>query len=755
MNPAIWTSAGTPNACLPDPAGSDGPDRITRNIYDAAGQRLQLREGVASADEAAKATWAYNGNGQVTAVIDGNGNRAELRYDGHMRQDRWTFPSANGPPGSVNANDYEQYAYDAAGNRVSLRKRDGSLLQYEYDALNRMIRKIVPERSGLDPAHTRDVYYAYDLRNAPLYGRFDSASGPGVVNSYDAFGRLASTTTDFAGPAPRTLSYAWDSAGRRIRITHPDQQWFGVIRDGLGRPFWGYSPDPAGYHYQAYYTDGLPGSRATANGVTTWVSRDDMGRLNGLGHYYIYGSTTGPNDVTWLYQSNPASQMRSATRDNDGYAWTGHYRVQRPYTTNGLNQYTAAGGAAFGYDPNGNLTSDGTGNYVYDVENRLVSASNGAQLRYDPLGRLYEVTATTPAATTTRFLYDGSALVAEYDAAGTMTRRYFHWDGADVPIISYQGSSLANASYLHADHQGSIVAVSSGSPAAVQINRYDEFGIPAMNSAGDNINTGRFQYTGQVWLSEIGMYYYKARIYSPTLGRFLQTDPIGYHDQFNLYAYVGNDPVNGRDPSGAARICSVDTGSRISSCVTVDADVDNDGRDDLTRVQQARIGSAYAGFIHRNDGANISGNGKDVTGDAALKDRAMVSVASQFVGAALGNSPHWRNLTGIRATSSGEGMRRPGPEEVEIQPDGRWTMTLSPNFPSGTFYNSIAWFRNTYNSPSNLARVMLHGTGHAFMGIGGDLAAEQRVDRYARYALGRYGLSGEGCWDAAFVYPAC
>ena len=54
---------------------------------------------------------------------------------------------------------------------------------------------------------------------------------------------------------------------------------------------------------------------------------------------------------------------------------------------NELNQYTAAGPAAFQYDANGNLVGDGTTSYLYDAENRLVGSSGGAQLSYDPLGR--------------------------------------------------------------------------------------------------------------------------------------------------------------------------------------------------------------------------------------------------------------------------------------------------------------------------------------------------------------------------------
>lgn len=547
MNLAALPTASSSGACNPGTQGTQGPDRISRNLYDAAGQLLKVGEGVGTDLETAEVTYTYTNNGKKRFITDANGNKAELRYDGFDRQSHWFFPSKT-TAGSVSSTDYEHYDYDAVGNRISLRKRDGRTFTLGFDNLNRMISKVVPDScvpgyacTNAPAAAIRDVFYTYDVRNLQLTARYDNAEGAeGITNEYNGFGETTSSTVTMAGFS-KAITSLYDSAGRRTRLTF-DGASFTYDYDALGLPkgvYEGAGTTVPLATFALETTDLRLKQRTEALGSGVAYTWDNVDRLSSQTDSFVGGA----NNVSFGFGYNDASQIASETRDNDSYAWRGAVAVDRGYAVNGLNQYTTAGPASFTYDANGNLTSDGTSSFVYDAENRLVSSSNGTTLTYDPLGRLWQV---VKGAANTRFLYDGDALVAEYDSAGTMTARYVHGsnDGADDPLVWYPGAALTGERWLHANHQGSIVAVTSTSGGSPTINAYDEYGIPAA------ANTGRFQYTGQAWLPELGMYHYKARVYSPTLGRFLQSDPTGYSGGINLYAYVAADPINFIDMMG-------------------------------------------------------------------------------------------------------------------------------------------------------------------------------------------------------------
>ncbi|HET9638053.1 MAG TPA: hypothetical protein VFP12_02490, partial [Allosphingosinicella sp.] len=233
MNPDVWATALL-DKCVPGTAhAANGPDRISRNSYTVHGELLKVEQAVGTGLQQVYAAYTYSPNGKATSVTDANGNRAEMTWDGLDRQKRWIFPST-GTPGETNPADYEEYGYDSNANRTSLRKRDGSTLTYQFDALNRMSAKIVPERTGLTAAQTRDVYYEYDLRGLQTKARFDSLTGEGITSGYDGFGQLVSSTLAMAGTS-RTLSYQRDLNGNRIRLTHPDGAFAAFDYDGLDR----------------------------------------------------------------------------------------------------------------------------------------------------------------------------------------------------------------------------------------------------------------------------------------------------------------------------------------------------------------------------------------------------------------------------------------------------------------------------------------------------------------------------------------
>jgi RHS repeat-associated protein len=134
--------------------------------------------------------------------------------------------------------------------------------------------------------------------------------------------------------------------------------------------------------------------------------------------------------------------------------------------------------------------------------------------------------------------------IAEYDGSNALQRRYVFGPGADEPIVWYEGTGTTDRRFMSADERGSIISLTDSAGTLININRYDEYGKP------QSTNFGRFQYTGQKWIGEAGLYDYKARDYLPHLGIFAQTDPVGYGAGANWYAYVGNDPLNNFDPTG-------------------------------------------------------------------------------------------------------------------------------------------------------------------------------------------------------------
>jgi RHS repeat-associated protein len=199
------------------------------------------------------------------------------------------------------------------------------------------------------------------------------------------------------------------------------------------------------------------------------------------------------------------------------------------------------------HDENGNLISKtdatGTTTYTYDARNRLIALSGPgvtATFTYDALGRRNSKTVN---GVSTQHLNDGGDIVQEI-GGGAVGATYLRGLNVDEPFVRQS----SGAEYYHTDALGSVLALSNSSGVSATSYAYEPFGKNSVNGASAN----PFQFTGRE-NDGTGLYYYRARYYSPQLQRFLTEDPLEFAGgDVNLYSYVWNSPTNYTDQFGLA-----------------------------------------------------------------------------------------------------------------------------------------------------------------------------------------------------------
>ena len=455
---------------------------------------------------------------------------------------------------TANGHHKYDYTYDDVGNRLGMTVTNNSGMGvhvYSYDEIYQLTGVTYP--SSFDPNLATNTTFAYDAagnRTSVIDGSGTCTYTTNSLNEYTAAG---------------SVSYQYDASGNLVH----DQNY-------------AYGYDPENRLVMVHQSGSLPPvslNQALESPLTYTTGGDapwQVSQTNGHGDYdcaysgslgadqsnYLETTVTGPGTFSFWWKS-PSSDTGSAlyfyldgtarsSLPGDQETWE-----QRTYTITGSGTHTLRWTFSRSSDEN----HSGTG-YVDSVQwtgsaapapEPPASYWHRLTYTYDPSGR--RIAKSYNEEVITSYVYDGDHCLAEYDLNGNLKRKYIYGPGVDQPICMIEaGSSYAGTYYYHFDGLGSVVALTSGNAGSmgntVEVYEYDVYGrVGALDADHPN----RFMFTGREFDKETGLYYYRARYYNPQIGRFLQTDPIGYGDGTNWYAYCANNGVNATDPFGFAK----------------------------------------------------------------------------------------------------------------------------------------------------------------------------------------------------------
>jgi RHS repeat-associated protein len=415
-----------------------------------------------------------------------------------------------------------------------------------------------------------------------------------IDNTYFDDNALASQreiTGDYGDNTPRTVSYTYDGDGNRATMTYYyagiTYNYHYTSRNQLKDI--NYQSYPPMITYQ-YDKAGNRTVRAMYNGTTTdYAPVDALNRSSWVRHTFAGGQTArfdyAFDEMSRLkyeqrnsgtadgYSYDPAGEVVNTIRDGTlsngavtgtnlplSYDGAGNRTSTWgiSYSVNNLNQYTNAGNTAVTSDSNGNIQSREGWTYTYDAQNRLRRATNGTvflDFYYDGLNR--QITRGVQPGSgwqVTFSVWDGWNLLEEHGLGDVLQRIYFYGGKTDELACAFGGTQPN--SWVVQDGRGNVSHIFNDSNNLVERYTYGLAGEPQIwdgsgNSRSESAVENRFLFQGRDYLKEGAIYDYRNRFYLPSLGRFIQPDPIGFKgDSGNLYRYCGNDAVDRSDPTG-------------------------------------------------------------------------------------------------------------------------------------------------------------------------------------------------------------